>query len=31
MGVYLLLPLVTVGGHPAVHLDIAARRFYLAV
>ncbi len=26
---YLALPLVPVGGHPAVHLDIADRRFYL--
>ena len=29
LGIYLALPLVQVGGHPAVHLDIAARRFYL--
>ena len=26
---YVALPLVDVGGHPAVHLDVAARRFYL--
>jgi polyferredoxin len=26
---YVALPLVPVGGHPAVHLDVAARRFYL--
>lgn len=26
---YVALPLVKVNGHPAVHLDIAARRFYL--
>jgi cytochrome c oxidase accessory protein FixG len=26
---YVALPLVRVGGHPAVHLDVAARRFYL--
>ncbi len=29
MAIYLALPLVRVGGHPAVHLDIADRRFYL--
>jgi cytochrome c oxidase accessory protein FixG len=29
IAIYLALPLVQVGGHPAVHLDIAARRFYL--
>jgi cytochrome c oxidase accessory protein FixG len=29
LAVYLALPLVRVGGHPAVHLDIAARRFHL--
>lgn len=29
MAVYLAAPLVKVGGHPAVHLDVAARRFYL--
>ena len=27
--IYLALPLVRVNGHPAVHLDVAARRFYL--
>lgn len=29
MGIYVALPLIQVGGHPAVHLDVAARRFYL--
>jgi cytochrome c oxidase accessory protein FixG len=29
VGIYLVLPLLQVGGHPAVHLDVAARRFYL--
>lgn len=29
IAVYLAAPLLTVGGHPAVHLDVAARRFYL--
>src|SRR5215217_8954410 len=29
MAFYLALPLLRVGGHPAVHLDVAARRFYL--
>ncbi|WP_426745411.1 cytochrome c oxidase accessory protein CcoG [Myxococcus faecalis] len=29
LGIYVALPLVDVGGHPAVHLDVAARRFYL--
>ncbi|MCY1020982.1 cytochrome c oxidase accessory protein CcoG [Pyxidicoccus sp. MSG2] len=29
MAFYVALPLVEVGGHPAVHLDVAARRFYL--
>jgi cytochrome c oxidase accessory protein FixG len=29
MAIYVALPLVEVGGHPAVHLDVAARRFYL--
>ena len=29
IAVYVALPLVTVGGHPAVHLDVEARRFYL--
>ena len=29
LAVYLAAPLVPVGGHPAVHLDVAARRFYL--
>ena len=26
---YVALPLVRIGGHPAAHLDVAARRFYL--
>ncbi|WP_224242789.1 cytochrome c oxidase accessory protein CcoG [Hyalangium gracile] len=29
IAIYVALPLVQVGGHPAVHLDVAARRFYL--
>ncbi|MBF5045695.1 cytochrome c oxidase accessory protein CcoG [Aggregicoccus sp. 17bor-14] len=29
MAFYLLLPLLRVGGHPAVYLDVTARRFYL--
>ncbi len=29
LAIYVALPLVDVGGHPAVHLDIADRRFYL--
>ncbi|MGB0679543.1 MAG: cytochrome c oxidase accessory protein CcoG [Polyangiales bacterium] len=29
IAVYVALPLVEIGGHPAVFLDIAARRFYL--
>lgn len=29
LAIYLVLPLIRVGGHPAVHLDVAARRFYL--
>src|ERR1700761_5643338 len=29
MAGYVAGPLVQVGGHPAVHLDIADRRFYL--
>lgn len=29
LAIYLALPLVQIGGHPAVHLDIGARRFYL--
>ncbi|MGA9523862.1 MAG: cytochrome c oxidase accessory protein CcoG [Myxococcaceae bacterium] len=29
IAIYVALPLVRVNGHPAVHLDIAARRFYL--
>ncbi len=26
---YVLAPLIPIGGHPAVHLDVAHRRFYL--
>tara|TARA_R110002096_G_scaffold436100_1_gene667670 strand:- start:34341 stop:35714 length:1374 start_codon:yes stop_codon:yes gene_type:complete len=29
IAIYILLPWVHIGGHPAVFLDIAARRFYL--
>ncbi|WP_224364488.1 cytochrome c oxidase accessory protein CcoG [Hyalangium versicolor] len=29
IAIYVALPLVHVGGHPAVHLDVEARRFYL--
>ncbi len=29
IAVYVLLPWIQIGGHPAVFLDIAARRFYL--
>lgn len=29
IAIYLALPLVHIGGHPAMHLDVAARRFYL--
>ena len=29
LALYLALPLVRVGGHPAVYLDIEARRFFL--
>ncbi len=29
IAIYVALPFVRVGGHPAVHLDVAARRFYL--
>ncbi|MCP3098913.1 cytochrome c oxidase accessory protein CcoG [Myxococcus sp. K15C18031901] len=29
IAIYVALPLIEVGGHPAVHLDVAARRFYL--
>jgi cytochrome c oxidase accessory protein FixG len=27
--IYAAAPLVRIGGHPAIHLDVAARRFYL--
>lgn len=29
IAVYISLPWITIGGHPAVYLDIAARRFFL--
>ena len=29
IGIYLASPLVTIGGHPAVQLDVEHRRFYL--
>ncbi|NTX33467.1 cytochrome c oxidase accessory protein CcoG [Myxococcus sp. CA033] len=29
IAIYVALPLIDVGGHPAVHLDVAARRFFL--
>lgn len=29
IAIYLALPFVEIGGNPAIHLDIAARRFYL--
>ncbi len=29
IAIYIVVPLLQIGGHPAVHLDIAARRFYL--
>lgn len=29
IAIYVVLPFIRVGGHPAVHLDVAARRFYL--
>ncbi len=29
IAIYVALPLVQVGGHPAIHLDIASRHFYL--
>ncbi len=29
IGVYLALPWIPIGGHPAVFLDVATRRFYL--
>jgi cytochrome c oxidase accessory protein FixG len=29
IGIYLLLPWIKIGGHPAVCLDVAARRFHL--
>lgn len=27
--IYILAPLISIGGHPSVQLDVAARRFYL--
>jgi cytochrome c oxidase accessory protein FixG len=29
IGLYLAAPVVKVGGHPLIHLDVARRRFYL--
>ncbi|WP_338864431.1 cytochrome c oxidase accessory protein CcoG [Myxococcus stipitatus] len=29
IGIYVALPLVKVGGRPAIHLDVEARRFFL--
>lgn len=29
LAIYVALPLVEVGGHPALHLDVGARRFYV--
>ncbi len=29
IAIYVVMPFVRVGGHPAIHLDIAARHFYL--
>jgi cytochrome c oxidase accessory protein FixG len=29
IALYVAAPLVRIGGHPAIHLDVAARRFYL--
>jgi cytochrome c oxidase accessory protein FixG len=29
LAVYLAAPLVPIGGHPAIHLDVARRRFFL--
>lgn len=29
VAIYLALPLIPIGGHPAIHLDVALRRFYL--
>jgi cytochrome c oxidase accessory protein FixG len=29
IAIYLAAPLVKIGGHPAIHLDVEARRFYL--
>src|SRR5207237_7222397 len=29
MGIYGAIPFVMVGGHPAVHLDVQGRRFFL--
>jgi cytochrome c oxidase accessory protein FixG len=29
IGVYVAAPLVHIGGHPAIHLDVASRKFYL--
>src|SRR5688572_24423840 len=29
IAVYVSIPFVILGGHPAIHLDVPARRFYL--
>src|SRR3954471_22423617 len=29
LALYIAAPLVKLGGHPLMHLDVAARRFYL--
>jgi cytochrome c oxidase accessory protein FixG len=29
VAIYVAAPLVSIGGHPAVHLDVGTRRFYL--
>jgi cytochrome c oxidase accessory protein FixG len=29
MAIYVAVPLIQVGGRPSIHLDVAARRFYL--
>src|SRR5690348_3949363 len=29
IALYVAAPLVKIGGHPAVHLDVAARKFFL--
>ncbi|WPB74383.1 cytochrome c oxidase accessory protein CcoG [Archangium violaceum] len=29
IAIYAVMPFIRMGGHPAIHLDVAARRFYL--